>query len=306
MIHLPTLKQLRHFAALADTLNFGRAAAAANVTQSTLSASLQELEAILGAGLVDRTRRSVVLTPLGERVLARARRLLADAEELALEAHQARAPLTGTLRLGVIPSVSPFWMPKALPALRKAYPQLKLFLVEDLTERLVEKLANGAIDVALLALPCDCGPNAAAPLGRDGFRLVVRRDDALAKRKIVPTAEIRKRKLLLLADGHCMKRHALAACGLRDSAEADTMAATSLFTLVQMVDNGLGITLLPQMALDAGLIAGTDLVALSVEDDPARDLGLVWRKGTARQAEFSLLAAALAKAADSRKKTRPL
>ena len=306
MIYLPTLKQLRHFAALADTLNFGRAAAVANVTQSTLSASLQELEAILGAGLVDRTRRSVVLTPLGERVLARARRLLADAEELALEAHQARAPLTGELRLGVIPSVSPFWMPKALPALRKAYPQLKLFLVEDLTERLVEKLANGAIDVALLALPCDCGPNAGAPLGRDAFRLVVRRDDALAKFKTVPTAEIRKRKLLLLADGHCMKRHALAACGLRDSADADTMAATSLFTLVQMVDNGFGITLLPQMALDAGLLGGTDLVALHVEDDPARDLGLVWRKGTARQAEFSLLAAALVKAADSRKKTRPL
>jgi len=260
MIHLPTLKQLRHFAALADTRNFGRAAAAANVTQSTLSASLQELEAILGAALVDRTRRSVLL----------------------------------------------IWMPKALPALRKAYPQLKLFLVEDLTERLVEKLANGAIDVALLALPCDCGPNAGAPLGRDAFRLVVRRDDALAKFKTVPTAEIRKRKLLLLADGHCMKRHALAACGLRDSADADTMAATSLFTLVQMVDNGLGITLLPQMALDAGLLGGTDLVALHVEDDPARDLGLVWRKGTARQAEFSLLAAALVKAADSRKKTRPL
>jgi len=171
---------------------------------------------------------------------------------------------------------------------------------------LVEKLANGAIDVALLALPCDCGPNAGAPLGRDAFRLVVRRDDALAKFKTVPTAEIRKRKLLLLADGHCMKRHALAACGLRDAADADTMAATSLFTLVQMVDNGLGITLLPQMALDAGLLGGTDLVALHVEDDPARDLGLVWRKGTARQAEFSLLAAALVKAADSRKKTRPL
>lgn len=296
MIHLPTLRQLRHFACLADTLNFGRAAKVANVTQSTLSASLQELEATLGAALVDRTRRRVVLTPLGERILARARRLLADAEELALEAKGAREPLSGELRLGVIPSVSPFWMPKALPALRRAYPKLKLYLVEDLTERLVEKLDAGALDAALLALPCDCGPTDGAMLGRDPFRLVVRKDDPLAARKTVSPAEIRRQKLLLLADGHCMKKHALAACGLRESRDPDPFAATSIFTLVQMVDNGLGVTLLPQMAIDAGLLRGTGLAAVPVDDDPARDLGLVWRKGTARRAEFELLAKALAKA----------
>ncbi|MBL8807963.1 MAG: hydrogen peroxide-inducible genes activator [Rhodospirillales bacterium] len=296
MIHLPTLRQLRHFACLADTLNFGRAAKSANVTQSTLSASLQELEATLGAGLVDRTRRRVVLTPLGERILVRARRLLADAEELALEAKGAGEPLAGDLRLGVIPSVSPFWMPKALPALRKAYPKLRLYLVEDLTERLVEKLAAGALDAALLALPCECGPNEGATLGRDPFRLVVRKDNALAARKSVSPAEIRRQKLLLLADGHCMKKHALAACGLRESRDPDPFAATSIFTLVQMVDNGLGVTLLPQMAIDAGLLKGTALAAVAVDDDPARDLGLVWRKGTARRGEFELLAKALAKA----------
>jgi len=303
MIHLPTLRQLRLFATLAETLNFGRAAARANVTQSTLSASLQELEATLGAALVDRTRRRVVLTPLGERIVARARKLLNDAEELALEARGSGEPLTSELRLGVIPSVSPFWMPRALPALRKAHPKLKLYLIEDLTERLVEKLATGALDVALLALPCDCGPNDGFPLGRDPFRLVVRRDHALAGRATVPAREIRAQKLLLLADGHCMKKHALAACGLRESNEADPFAATSIFTLVQMVDNGLGVTLLPQMAIDAGLLRGTDLVSVPVADDPARDLGLVWRKGTARRPEFELLGAALAKATagDSRK-----
>jgi LysR family transcriptional regulator, hydrogen peroxide-inducible genes activator len=308
MIHLPTLRQLRHFACLADTLNFGRAARLANVTQSTLSASVQELEATLGAALVDRTRRRVDLTPLGERILVRARGVLADAEELALEARGAGEPLAGELRLGVIPSVSPFWMPRALPALRKAYPKLKLYLVEDLTERLVEKLGNGTLDAALLALPCECGPNDSYPLGRDPFRLIVRRDHALAKTRTVPTREIRAQKLLLLADGHCMKKHALAACGLRASRDPDPFAATSIFTLVQMVDNGLGVTLLPQMAIDAGLLKGTDLVAIAVEDDPARDLGLVWRKGTSRRAEFELLGAALAKATresgrDSRKAT---
>jgi LysR family hydrogen peroxide-inducible transcriptional activator len=304
MIYLPTLRQLRHFACLADTLNFGRAARLANVTQSTLSASVQELEATLGAALVDRTRRRVDLTPLGERILVRARGVLADAEELALEARGAGEPLAGELRLGVIPSVSPFWMPRALPALRKAYPKLKLYLVEDLTERLVEKLGNGTLDAALLALPCECGPNDSYPLGRDPFRLIVRRDHALAKTRTVPTREIRAQKLLLLADGHCMKKHALAACGLRASRDPDPFAATSIFTLVQMVDNGLGVTLLPQMAIDAGLLKGTDLVALAVEDDPARDLGLVWRKGTSRRAEFELLGAALAKATrDSRKAT---
>ncbi len=296
MIHLPTLRQLRHFACLADTLNFGRAARQASVTQSTLSASLQELEATLGAALVDRTRRRVLLTPLGERVLARARRLLADAEELALEAREAGAPLAGELHLGVIPSVSPFWMPRALPALRKAYPKLKLYLVEDLTERLVEKLGNGTLDAALLALPCECGPNDNYALGRDPFRLIVRRDHPLAGKGKVSTREIRAQKLLLLADGHCMKKHALAACGLRESRDPDPFAATSIFTLVQMVDNGLGVTLLPQMAIDAGLLKGTGLVSVAVEDDPARDLGLVWRKGTSRRAEFELLGAALAKA----------
>jgi len=302
MIHLPTLRQLRHFAALADTLNFGRAARLANVTQSTLSASLQELEATLGAALVDRTRQRVMLTALGERILVRARKLLADAEELAIEARGAGEPLSGELRLGVIPSVSPFWMPRALPALRKAYPKLKLYLVEDLTERLVEKLAAGTLDAALLALPCECGPNDSHPLGRDPFRLIVRRDHPLAGRARVSPREIRAQKLLLLADGHCMKKHALAACGLRESRDPDPFAATSIFTLVQMVDNGLGVTLLPQMAIDAGLLKGTSLVSIAVEDDPARDLGLVWRKGTARRPEFELLAAALAKATgDSRK-----
>jgi LysR family hydrogen peroxide-inducible transcriptional activator len=295
MIHLPTLKQLRHYAALAAARNFGRAAAAANVTQSTLSASIQELEAILGAALVDRTKRKVVFTPLGERVLARAKALLADAEELAREAQAARAPLTGELRLGVIPTVSPFLLPRVLPGLRRAYPALKLFLVEDLTRNLMDKLAGGVIDAGLIALPYDTADAASESLGEDVFRLVVRKDHALAKVAHATPGQVRSLKLLLLEDGHCLKEHALSACGLRRPADRDAFGATSLFTLVQMVDNGLGATLLPDLAIAAGILKGTGLVSVPIAGNPARELGLVWRKGTARGPEFRLLAKALAR-----------
>ncbi|MCA0448839.1 MAG: LysR family transcriptional regulator [Proteobacteria bacterium] len=298
MIHLPTLKQLRHYAALAEKGNFGRAAEMAGVTQSTLSASIQELEAILGAPLVDRGKRGVVFTPLGERVLERAKSLLADAEELAREASAARAPLTGELRLGVIPTVSPFLLPRVLPRLRKAHPKLKLFLVEDQTERLIERLRDGAIDCALLALPYDTGPVDSASIGADVFRLVVPKAHPLAKAKRVSPAMVRGEPLLLLEDGHCLTDHALSACGIKSARPRDAFAATSLFTLVQMVANGLGVTLLPDLALDAGILRGTDLVAVPVDGDPSRELGLVWRKGTARAAEFRLLAQAIAR--DSR------
>lgn len=293
MIHLPTLKQLRHFAALAETRNFGRAAAASNVTQSTLSASIQELEAILGAALVDRTKRKVVFTPLGERVLARAHALLAAAEELAREAQAARAPLSGELRLGVIPTVSPFLLPRVLPKLRRAHPKLKLFLVEDQTARLIAKLGEGAIDCALIALPYDAGAIESESLGEDRFRLVVPKMHALAKEARVTPAKVRAESLLLLEDGHCLKDHALSACGLGAPRAKDAFGATSLFTLVQMVDNGLGVTLLPELAIAAGLLKGTGLVAVPVEGEPSRELALVWRKGTARAPEFRLLAKAL-------------
>jgi LysR family transcriptional regulator, hydrogen peroxide-inducible genes activator len=295
MIHLPTLKQLRHYAALAETRNFGRAALAAHVTQSTLSASIQELEAILGAVLVDRTKRRVLFTPLGERVLARAKALLADAEELARETRAAREPLTGELRLGVIPTVSPFLLPRVLPKLRRAYPALKLFLVEDQTARLIAKLAEGAIDCALIALPYDAGDVESASLGEDRFRLVVPNTHALAEATRVPAAKVRAETLLLLEDGHCLKDHALSACGLTAPRAREAFGATSLFTLVQMVDNGLGVTLLPNLAIESGLLKGTGLVAVSVEGEPSRELALVWRKGTARAPEFRLLAKALAR-----------
>jgi LysR family hydrogen peroxide-inducible transcriptional activator len=292
--NLPTLRQLRHLVALAEHRHFGRAAQATFVTQSAFSASIKELEGTLGAPLVDRHPRGVLLTPLGAEVVTRARRLLADAEALTEVAHAAREPLSAPLRLGVIPTVSPFLLPRVLPALRRAHPRLKLYLTEDLTERLCEGLQAGRLDVLVVALPCACGDAETLSLARDSFRVALRGDDPLAKAKTIRPEQLDPERLLLLQDGHCMREQALAACRLSSPEVAQAFRGTSLATLVQMVDNGLGITLVPQLALDAGLLRGTKAVTRPlISADAARELGLAWRRGTARRGELALLGATL-------------
>lgn len=296
---LPSLRQLRHLAALADHGHFGRAARACHVTQSTLSASIRELENVLQAPLVDRSTRRVVLTPLGRETVERARAILAAAEALTQAAQAARAPLTGTLRLGVIPTIGPFLLPKVLPKLRRAWPKLKLYLTEDLTDRLVEQLHAGKQDVLLIALPHDCGNVGTAELFDDRFRFACRRDHPLAAAKTVTPQRIAAENLLLLQDGHCLRDHALSACRIGARAHVDAFEATSLHTLVQMVDNGLGVTLLPELALAAGILKGTAVATRPLaEAAPSRTIALVWRKGTGRQAEFELLAGELKRVAD--------
>jgi LysR family hydrogen peroxide-inducible transcriptional activator len=295
MLNLPTLRQLRHLVALADEGRFGAAAKACNVTQSTLSASIKELENLLQAALVDRTKRRMVLTPLGRETVERARSLLREAEELTRAAESAREPLSGTIRMGVIPTIGPFLLPAVLPALRRAYPKLRLYLVEDLTARLVEQLHAGKLDLALLALPYDCGNVETRILFEDPFRVAMRRDDPLAALKRVEPEALRPDDLLLLREGHCLREHALAACELADQKRAEAVEATSLHTLVQMVDNGLGITLLPQLAIDGGILRGTKLVVRPFGDDESgRRIGMIWRRGTGRRGEFELLAKELA------------
>lgn len=291
MTNLPTLKQLRYLVALAEHRHFGRAAEACFVTQSTLSAGLQELEALLETPLVDRGKRSVIFTAVGEAVLARARRVLREAEELVEEAAASGQPLCGKLRLGVIPTVGPFLLPRILPAIREAFPQLKLYLREDRTERLVEQLNEGALDLLLLALPCDCGDTETMVLADDPFYLASPPGHPLAKRNEIASEALRDEPLLLLEDGHCLRDHALAACKLEGARSEDGFRATSLHTLVQMVDNGLGLTLLPKLALDGKLLDGTKLVARPLADPAAkRQIGMVWRRATARREEFQMLA----------------
>jgi len=290
MIHLPSLRQLQYLDALAASLHFGRAAAACNVTQSTLSAGIKELETTLGAALVDRTRRSVLLTPLGRDTVARARVLIEQASDLLTAVRAGAEPLSGTLRLGVIPTIAPFLLPQALRRLRRKYPRLKLYLREERTAILVEELQSGRLDLVLLALPCDCGAADRLTLFRDPFLLACPPDHPLAKLKRVPPERIAQEPLLLLEDGHCLRDQALAACGRVDRHRIEPFAATSLHTLVQMVENGLGITLLPKLALDSGLLRGTRLVTRPIEgEDAHRVIGLAWRQGSGRRPEFELL-----------------
>jgi LysR family hydrogen peroxide-inducible transcriptional activator len=294
---LPTLRQLRHLVALAEHGHFGRAAEASHVTQSTLSASLKELEQILGAQLVDRTRRRVTVTPLGQAVVAKAQKLLQEAEDLVETARANQAPLSGPLQLGVIPTIGPFLLPRALPALRRRYPGLKLYLTEDLTERLLEQLQAGKLDVALIALPYETPGFEHASIGEDGFSVALPESSALAKLSKIDPERIDREPLLLLRDGHCLREHALAACRLSGRGHVDPFQATSLYTLVQMVENGLGVTLLPRIALDAGILKGTHLVTRPVAGkSQARELALVWRRGSARRAEFELMAGMLRQA----------
>jgi LysR family hydrogen peroxide-inducible transcriptional activator len=286
---LPTLRQLQYLVALHDHGHFGRAAESCFITQSTLSASLRELEALLGSTLVERSRRLTRFTPLGLRIVGKARMVLRAAEELADLAEAEREPLTGELRMSVIPTIAPFLLPPLLPRLRAEHPSLKLFLREEPSGAACDGLHRGAVDCVLLALPFECGDVASKLLFED--RLLV----ASAAGEVT-TAEVRAEdlsasRMLLLEDGHCLKDHALAACNRPEMRASAMMLGTSLHTLVQMVDNGLGVTLVPQMAVEAGLLEGTSVeVRPLISEQAQRDIALIWRPGSAREAEFQLLA----------------
>ena len=303
MMNLPSLRHLRHLTALHHHGHFGRAAEACHVTQSTLSASIKELEGVLEATLVDRSKRRVVLTPVGMETVERARRIVKEVEDLVSFTTASREPLSGTLRMGTIPTVGPFLLPRVLPSLRRAYSRLRLYLVEDLTERLVESLHRGELDMVLLALPYDCGAVETVILFEDPFVVGLPREHLLAKETRVKAEHLWREDLLLLKDGHCLRDHALAACRLADRRVTEGFEATSLPTLVQMVDNGLGITLLPTLAVNAGLLLGTDLVTRPLlGHDAVRKVGLVWRRGTGRRDEFRLLAKELVERAKLKSK----
>jgi LysR family hydrogen peroxide-inducible transcriptional activator len=289
--YLPTLKQLQYLVALAEHQHFGKAAEACYVTQSTLSAGIRELESLLGIMLVERTRRVVRFTPLGDRIVAQAHRVLREAEELAELAAAAGTPLAGELRMSVIPTIAPFLLPALLPQLRKERPELKLFLREETSGSACDSLHHGMVDCVLLALPYACGDVDHAELFEDPLLLAVPGEDAADYPARVVPGSIDPARLLLLEDGHCLKDHALAACNRPDLRAGARMLGTSLHTLVQMVDNGLGVTMLPQMAVSAGLLRQTNIVtrALDTEHD-SRTIALVWRRNSPREKEFRMLA----------------
>jgi LysR family hydrogen peroxide-inducible transcriptional activator len=296
--YLPTIKQLQYLVALKDHLHFGQAAESCFVTQSTLSAGLRELESLMGVVLVERTRRVVRFTPLGERIAEKARRILAQAEELTDMARAAGKPLAGELRMGVIPTIAPFLLPALLPRLRSDWPDLKLYLREETSQAACDSLHRGQLDCVLLALPFGCGDVDSAELFEDRLYVAYPPGAAAGLPAEVAPAAIDEDKLLLLEDGHCLKDHALAACNRPELRAEAQMLGTSLHTLVQMVAGGLGITMIPKMALDAGILTGTGVTARPLQaDHPGRRIALVWRKNSPREKEFQLLSKALKAAA---------
>ena len=292
--YLPTLKQLQYLVALHEYGHFGRAAESCFVSQSTLSAGLRELESLLGVTLVERTRRVVRFTPLGNRVVAKAHRLLREAEELTELVQSSGQPLAGELRMSVIPTIAPFLLPKILPRLRNERPLLKLFLREEPSAAAIESLHHGRADCVLLALPFATGEVEIEPLFDDALYVAFPKDDPRDPPATIRPELIDESRLLLLEDGHCLKDHALAACNRPEMRASATMIGTSLHTLVQMVDNGLGLTMLPAMALEAGILRGTNVVARPLAaTNAARKIALVWRKNSPRGDEFRLLAGEL-------------
>ena len=295
--YLPTLKQLQYLVALKDAGHFGRAADACFVTQSTLSAGLRELETLIGVVLVERTRRVVRFTPLGEQIAAKARRVLREAEELGDLARAAGRPLSGEMRMSVIPTIAPFLLPRILPRLRRDYPELKLYLREEPSAAACDSLHNGRADCILLALPYACGDVATQPLFDDRLYLAFPETDRQAAFSTVRPEDIDEARLLLLEDGHCLKDHALAACNRPELRAEATMLGTSLHTVVQMVDNGLGVTILPEMAVAGGILDHTSIAARPLEaEHPSRTIALAWRRASPRERDFQLLAGILGEA----------
>lgn len=288
----PTLRQLEYLVAVARQLNFRKAAEACSVSQPSLSAQVQQLEALLGVQLFERDRRGVRVTPAGAALADRAEGVLAAAQDLVAAAQAFHRPLTGRLRLGAIPTMAPYLLPRAVPAVRAAWPELQLLLREEQTHDCLEALLDGRMDVALLALEADLGDVEVVPLFRDPFTAVVPSEHPLASAAQVTEEQLLGERLLLLEEGHCLRSQVLKLCRHHDEDDQlDVFEATSLTTLVQMVAGGLGVTLVPQMALPVELAAAQGVVAVPLaEPVPYRTVGLAWRPSSPRDREFALLA----------------
>lgn len=291
---LPTLRQLQFLTALRDEGSFVAAAEAVGVTQPTLSAGIKELEAALGATLVERGRAGAVLTPAGAEAAERAARALRDVEDLVRAVQAAGKPLSGVFKLGAIPTIAPFLLPRALPLLKKRFPNLRLQLREDLTSRLADGLRARTLDAAVIALPYSAHGVATIPIAEDEFFLLTPENHPLNKRNDLAPEHLKDEDVLLLEDGHCLRDHALSVCRSAPGKRTADVGATSLATLVQMVAGGMGVTLLPKIAAEGGAAAGAH-VAIRPFAAPVvgRAIGVAWRDGGQREKEARMLAEVL-------------
>ena len=301
-MNLPTTKQLRYFVALAEHQHFGQAARACFVSQSAFSSAIRALENQLGVQLVDRTNRQVTITAVGQEVATQARLCLRDLEDLVNVARSQREPLAGPLKLGVIPTIAPFLLPKVLPRARKAFPKLKLFLREDTTDSLHAQLMAGDLDLILIAFPYELRKVEVKRLFKDSFLLACRQGTKLVDPKNYRYNRLNADSVLLLEDGHCLRDHAIDACRLRNMETVSRFAASSLLTLVEMVDTDLGVTFLPGMAEGSAMLRNTRVKTYPLKDGSHREIGLAWRKGSSRADEFSRLGELIAECGATIKK----
>ena len=291
---LPTLRQLQYLKLLAEHASFSRAAIAAHVSQPALSAGVQELEKVLGSAVVERTRGNVQLTAVGLEAVRRAEDVLARTEDLVEAARSAGRPLSGRIRLGIIPTVAPFLLPAVLPGLKAAYPALRLFIREELTPRLIAGLKAGQLDCAVIALPYDAPGIEYARIGDDEILAAAPVGHPLAAPGDIQPGALKGEDLILLEDGHCLRDQALAAVDLEAPRGDDVFAATSLHTLVQMISSGLGVSFLPAMAVRAGIADDKGVVIRHfAAAAPKREIVVAWRSGSSRAGEARLLAEAM-------------
>jgi LysR family hydrogen peroxide-inducible transcriptional activator len=278
---------MRFLVALADTKNFSRAAELCNVTQSTLSTGLKEMEARLGVKVAERSTHSVLITSIGTALAERARNILAEVADFEATARAEISAGMTQLRLGVIPTVGPFLLPRALPGLRAAWPEMQIYLREELTDSLLAGLTEGRLDLVLIALPHDLPPQVETMLlFEDDYSLATPRAHPLANLSRIQGNDLMGRRLLLLERGHCLQKHALSSVPGVTLEEDTSFAATSLPTLVSMVEEGIGVTLLPNLAIDAGLTAGHDLHVSQLEGATPRQIVLAWRQSSAQSDIF--------------------
>ncbi|TPW28781.1 LysR family transcriptional regulator [Martelella alba] len=287
---MPTIRQLRYFEALARERHFGRAAEAVHVSQPALSAQIMEMEAELGSRLVERSRRTILLTAAGERVLDHAGKVLRAMEALEQAARPEAGPLSGPFRIGLIPTIAPYLIPALVPALKAGYPDAEIALKEAVTDRLLDELESGALDAVIAASPVTRDTIRSRPLFTDPFHLAVARNDRTLLTSPLTEAHVDTERLLLLEEGHCLRDQALAVCHLAPQRNSINVGATSLTTLLQMVANDMGMTLIPEMAI-ATETARLPLTILSFADPaPARAIGLFWRASDHRKDDMRALA----------------
>lgn len=291
MENLPPLRQLQYLLALSQHKSFSRAAEACNVTQSTFSAGIAALENLLGHQLINRSTRTLSFTALGEDIVAKGKSVIHQASEIVSMAKRSGEGLAGPLRLGIIPTIAPYLLPDLLPALSRDWPQLELQLHEDLSSHLVEKMESGKLDVLILAFPFTTPHFKQLPVFSEDFVLATPKD--MASTDAVHIEDLENMELLLLEEGHCLRSHALDACRTQSPTIRKTFSTTSLPTLIQMVGNGYGVTLLPEMAAKQGALPEGIHIRRFKAPAPTRDIGLVWRPGTLKDNDLKNMAATI-------------